>query len=49
LHFSSSPSTASTKVRRPFTRSSSLKEAVETKFLPKASIPKKKRDKGKGI
>jgi hypothetical protein len=49
LHFSSSPSTASTKFRRPFTRSSALKEDIETQVLPKASILKKKRDKGKGI
>jgi hypothetical protein len=49
LHFSSSPSTTSTKVRRPFTRSSTLKEVVEIQVLPKASILKKKRDKGKGI
>jgi hypothetical protein len=49
LHFSSSPSTTSTKFRRPFTRSSTLKEAIETQVLPKVSILKKKRDKGKGI
>jgi len=29
LHFSLSPLAASTKIRRPFTRSSTLKEAVE--------------------
>jgi hypothetical protein len=49
FHFSSSPSTASTKVRRSFTRSSTLKEVVGTQVLPKVSILKKKRDKGKGI
>jgi hypothetical protein len=49
LHFSSSPSTTSTKVRKPFTRSSTLKEVVEAQVLPKVSILKKKRDKGKGI
>jgi hypothetical protein len=49
LHFSSSPSTASTNIRRPFTRSSSLKEAVEEHVPPKVSILKKNKDKGKGI
>jgi hypothetical protein len=49
LHFSSSPSTASTKVKKPFTRSLALKEVFEEQVLPKVSIMKKKRDKGKGI
>jgi hypothetical protein len=49
LHFSSSPSTASIKVRRPFTRSSALKEVVEEQALPKVSILQKKKDKGQGI
>jgi len=30
-------------------RSSALKEVVEAQALPKVSIPKKKKDKGKGI
>jgi hypothetical protein len=49
LHFSSSPSTTSTKIRKPFTRSSTLKGVVEEQVLPKVSILKKKKDKGKGI
>ena len=49
LHFSSSPSAASINVRKPFTRSSSLKEVVEEQSLPKFSILKKKKDKGQGI
>jgi hypothetical protein len=47
LHFSSSPPVASTKVRKPFTRSSNPKEVFEEQSLPKASILQKK--KGKGI
>jgi hypothetical protein len=47
LHFSSSPPAASTKVKKPFTRSSAPKEVFEEQSLPKASILKKK--KGKGI
>jgi hypothetical protein len=34
---------------KPFTRSSSLKEAVEAKILPKALVPRKEKDKGKVI
>jgi hypothetical protein len=49
LHFSSPSPAASTKVRKPFTRSSTLKEVVEAQVLPKVSILKKKKDKGKGI
>jgi hypothetical protein len=49
FHFSSSPSTTSTKVRKTFTRSSTLKEAIEAQVLPKVSILKRKRDKGKEI
>jgi hypothetical protein len=44
---SSSPPTANTKVRKPFTRSSAPKEVVEEQSLPKASTLQKK--KGKGI
>jgi hypothetical protein len=47
LHFSSSPPTTSTKIRKPFTRSSTPKEVFEEQSLPKASILQKK--KGKGI
>ena len=47
LHFSSSPPVASTKVRKPFKRSSIPKEVFEEQSLPKASILQKK--KGKGI
>jgi hypothetical protein len=49
LHFSSSPSATNIKVRRPFTRSSALKEVVEEQALPKVSILQKKKDKGQGI
>jgi hypothetical protein len=49
LHFSSSPSIASTKVNKPFTKSSALKGVVEAQVLPKVSILKRKRDKRKGI
>jgi len=49
FHFSSSPFAASTKFRNPFTRSSTLKDIVEPQVLPKVSILKIKRDKGKGI
>jgi hypothetical protein len=49
LHFSSPTPPTSIKVNNPFTRSSSLKEAVEAQVLPKVSIPKKKKEKGKGI
>jgi hypothetical protein len=38
LHFSSFPSTASIKVRNPFTRASSSKEVVKEQSLPKVSI-----------
>jgi hypothetical protein len=48
FHFSSLSSAASTKVRKPFTRSS-LKEVVEVQVLPKVSNLKKNKDKGKGI
>jgi hypothetical protein len=43
LHFSSSPPTTSTKVRKPFTRSSTPKEVFEEQSLPKASILQKKK------
>jgi hypothetical protein len=46
--FSPTPAT-SIKVKNPFTRSSVLKDAFEAQALPKVSIPKKKKDKGKGI
>jgi hypothetical protein len=49
LHFSSPTPTTSTKGMESFTRSSTLKEDVEAKVLPKVSIEKKKKDKGKGI
>jgi hypothetical protein len=49
FHFSSPSPASSTKVRKPFTRSSTLKETVETQVLPKVSILKKNKDKGKGI
>jgi hypothetical protein len=49
LHFSSSPSTASIKVRKPFTRASASKEVVEEQSLPKVSIQQKKENKGQGI
>jgi hypothetical protein len=49
LHFSSPSLAAIIKIEKPFTRSSTLKEAVETQVLPKVSILKKKKDKGKGI
>jgi hypothetical protein len=49
LHLFSSPLVASTKVRKPFTRSSPLKGVVEVQVLPKVSILKRKRDKGKEI
>jgi hypothetical protein len=48
LHFSSSPSASSTKIRKPFTRSSTLKDVFQEHVLPKVSILKKK-DKGKCI
>jgi hypothetical protein len=49
FHFSSPTPAASIKVKKPFTRSSTLKEAVEEQVLPKVSIPNKKKQKGKGI
>jgi hypothetical protein len=49
LHFSSPSPAASIRINIPFTRSSSLNEAVEAHVLPKVSILKKFKDKGKGI
>jgi hypothetical protein len=49
LHFSSSPSTTNIKVRNPFIRESTSKEAFEEQSLPKFSIQQKKKDKGQGI
>jgi hypothetical protein len=49
LHFSSPSPTISTKVRKPFNRSSSLKEVDEAQALPKVSILKKKKDEGNDI
>jgi hypothetical protein len=49
IHFSSPSPASSKKVSNPFTRSSSLKEAVEAQILPKVSILKKMKVKGKGI
>jgi hypothetical protein len=49
LHFSSPAPTAKIKIKKPFTRSSALKEVVEEEILPKVSLPRKHKDKGKGI
>jgi hypothetical protein len=49
LHFSSPAPVAKIKIRKPFTRSSALKEVVEGEFLPKVSVPRKDTDKGKGV
>jgi hypothetical protein len=49
LHFSSPSLATSTKLRNPFTRSSALKEVVESQFLPQVSILKKKKYNGKDI
>jgi hypothetical protein len=49
LHFPSPAPVAKIRIRKPFTRSSSLKEVVEVEVLPKASVPRKEKDKGKGI
>jgi hypothetical protein len=49
FHFSSPALAAKIKIRKPFTRTLSLKEVVEAKFLPKVSVPRKEKDKGKGI
>jgi hypothetical protein len=46
LHFPSPTPAAKTRVRRPFTRSSTHKEVVETEVIPKASVPKKVKGKG---
>jgi hypothetical protein len=40
---------AKIKIRKPFSRSSSLKEVVEEEVLPKVSVPMKEKGKGKGI
>jgi hypothetical protein len=49
LHFPSPAPVAKTRVRRPFTRSSSHKEVVEAEVLPKVLVPRKEKDKGKVI
>jgi hypothetical protein len=49
LSFPSPVPVAKIRIRKPFTRSSALKEVVEVEFLPKASVPRKEKDKGKGI
>jgi hypothetical protein len=49
LHFSSPYPTSSIKIKKPFTRSSTLKEVAEEKILPKVSVPRKEKEKGKGI
>jgi hypothetical protein len=49
LHFPSPAPATKTRVRRPFTRSSTHKEVVEAEVLPKASVPRKEKDKGKFI
>jgi hypothetical protein len=49
LHFPSPAPAAKTRVRRPFTRSSTHKEVVEAEVIPKASVPKKVKGKGEAI
>jgi hypothetical protein len=49
FHFPSPAPTSKIRIRKPFTRSSSHKEVVEAKVLPKASFPRKDKYNGKGI
>ena len=49
MHFSSPGLAASIKIRKPFTRSSTLKEVVEAEVAPKVLVPREKKDNGKGI
>jgi hypothetical protein len=49
LHFPSPAPAAKIRVRKPFTRSSTHKEVVEAEVLPKVSVPRKEKDKGKFI
>jgi hypothetical protein len=49
LHFSSPSPTTSINIKKPFTISSTLKEVDEEEILPKVSVPRKEKEKGKGI
>jgi hypothetical protein len=49
LHFPSLAPTAKTRVRRPFTRSSTHKEAIEAEAIHKVSVPKKIKGRDEAI
>jgi hypothetical protein len=49
LHFPSLSPAAKTRVKRPFTRSSAHKEAIEAKAIPKVSVPKKVKGRDEAI